>query len=145
MSIESIGGPVTPQISNLGANSASAAGGTGVVGEVPAGSSFRDVLQTISANNNGTPAEATPTNTITESPATRPIDLSFTDLVRGIGESESRIDRLIDRGMRGRSVSQSELLSMQALVYQYSQQMGIASKLTEGITSGVKQILNIQI
>ena len=69
----------------------------------------------------------------------------MSQLVDNLGQSEARIDRLIRRGMRGRTFSQSELLSMQALVYRYSQQLGVTSKLTEAVTAGARQMLTIQI
>jgi hypothetical protein len=67
------------------------------------------------------------------------------DMVDGIGASETRIDRLIQRGVRGRTMSQSELLSMQAMVYRYSQQLDVISKLTEAVSSSARQMLNIQV
>ena len=80
-------------------------------------------------------------------PETSVIDWStgMSQLVDNLGQSEARIDRLIRRGMRGRTFSQSELLSMQALVYRYSQQLGVTSKLTEAVTAGARQMLTIQI
>ncbi|MBN1946541.1 MAG: hypothetical protein JW797_12780 [Bradymonadales bacterium] len=115
---------------------------TRVTGKVPsssAGPSFQEVLDRPRAvNAAGLPVESAAAARSSVSPV-------FGEVIESLGRSEMRIDRLIRRGMRGRSFTQSELLSMQALVYRYGQRLEVATKLAEAVASGARQMLSIQV
>lgn len=55
------------------------------------------------------------------------------------------LDKLINGGFSGKSFSNSELLSMQAGMYKYTQELDLCSKVVEKATSGLKDTLKTQV
>lgn len=55
------------------------------------------------------------------------------------------IDKLINGGLNGKSFSNSELLSLQAGMYKYTQELDLCSKVVEKATSGLKDTLKTQV
>jgi flagellar hook-basal body complex protein FliE len=60
-------------------------------------------------------------------------------------QAQHRLDRVLALAQSGRTFSPAELLGMQAQVYSASQQLDLAGKVVEKVTSGVKQVLQTQI
>jgi hypothetical protein len=55
------------------------------------------------------------------------------------------IDKLINGGFQGKTFSNSELLSLQAGMYKYTQELDLCSKVVEKATSGLKDTLKTQV
>jgi len=51
------------------------------------------------------------------------------------------MDKLISSSLSGKSFSNSELISLQAGMYKYSQELDLCSKVVEKATSGLKDTL----
>ncbi len=73
---------------------------------------------------------------------------SFLDYAKEASSAVNRGERLLNRAMRsarrGQSLSNEELLSIQAGVCQYSMQLELASKLVDKCSNAVKQTLQAQ-
>jgi hypothetical protein len=73
---------------------------------------------------------------------------SFRELLEDAAESIDRgrrsLDRAIAHGHAGRTLSQEELLALQATVYRYTQELEIASKLVDKSTTAVRTTLQSQ-
>ncbi len=65
--------------------------------------------------------------------------------VDGAIQDEKKIERSMKRLGRGKNMSQGELLKMQGLLYQYTQEVDLASKIVEKTAAGFKQLMNIQV
>lgn len=65
--------------------------------------------------------------------------------VKGIGDDQKRIDRMMARLERGGDVSQVELLRIQSTTYRYAQRVDLATKVVEKTANGVKQMMNTQV
>ena len=65
--------------------------------------------------------------------------------VQGVMGDEAKIDAMMDSCLKGESLSQGELLQMQALIYGYSQKVDLATKVVEKTTGGLKQMMNTQV
>lgn len=65
--------------------------------------------------------------------------------VKGIGDDQKRIDRMMARLSRGGDVSQVELLRVQSTTYRYAQRVDLATKVVEKTANGVKQMMNTQV
>jgi len=65
--------------------------------------------------------------------------------VKGIGDDQKRIDRMMARLERGGNVSQVELLRIQSTTYRYAQRVDLATKVVEKTANGVKQMMNTQV
>jgi hypothetical protein len=62
-----------------------------------------------------------------------------------VSEAQKRLDHILEKAQSGRSFSAAELLSMQARVYQASQELDLVGKVVEKAASGVKQVLQTQL
>ncbi len=65
----------------------------------------------------------------------------FGDMEKG----QASLDKLINGGMTGKNFSNSELLSLQAGMYKYTQELDLTSKVVEKATSGLKDTLKTQV
>ncbi len=66
----------------------------------------------------------------------------FANLEKG----DSHINKLINGGISGgKAMSNQELLSMQAGMYKYTQELDLVSKVVEKATSGLKDTLKTQV
>jgi predicted transglutaminase-like cysteine proteinase len=63
------------------------------------------------------------------------------DLEKGQGV----MDKLIESGLSGRQFSSSELLSLQAGMFKYTQELELTGKVVEKATSGLKDTLKTQV
>ena len=57
----------------------------------------------------------------------------------------ARVDRLIAAATAGRSVSNVELLALQASMYRYNQEIELLSKVVQQAVDGLKQLLKMQV
>jgi hypothetical protein len=57
----------------------------------------------------------------------------------------SMMDKLIKGGLSGKNISNQELLSMQAGMYKYTQELELTGKVVEKATSGLKDTLKTQV
>lgn len=77
-----------------------------------------------------------------------PDPLSGMELLRDAARRVARGDRLLDRTVRaaraGRVFGNEELITLQASVYRYSQELELASELVDKSTSAVKYVLQSQ-
>lgn len=61
-----------------------------------------------------------------------------------IARGEQCIDRVIRDATRGRTLSNEELIALQATVYRYTQEVELAAKLVDRLTGAVRQTLTSQ-
>ena len=59
--------------------------------------------------------------------------------------AEASAAALINTGMGGKPMSNGELLSLQASMYKYSQELDLTSKVVEKATSGLKDVVKTQV
>ena len=65
-----------------------------------------------------------------------------------VGELEKgqvNMEKLIQAGASGKNFSNAELLSLQAGMYKYTQELDLTSKVVEKATSGLKDTLKTQV
>jgi hypothetical protein len=60
-------------------------------------------------------------------------------------KGQASLDKLINGGLGGKNFSNAELLSLQAGMYKYSQELDLTSKIVEKATSGLKDTLKTQV
>ncbi|MBX5483689.1 MAG: ATP-dependent helicase HrpB [Myxococcaceae bacterium] len=65
----------------------------------------------------------------------------MSDLEKGQGV----MDKLINTGLSGKQISNAELLSLQAGMYKYTQELELTGKVVEKATSGLKDTLKTQV
>lgn len=63
------------------------------------------------------------------------------DLEKGQGV----MDKLINSGLSGKKISNSELLALQAGMYKYTQELELTGKVVEKATTGLKDTLKTQV
>lgn len=83
-------------------------------------------------------------------PVTQKAEVSkSTSMVMGMMSSmekgQASIDKLINGGLTGKHFSNSELLSLQAGMYKYTQELELTGKVVEKATSGLKDTLKTQV
>jgi transcription termination factor NusB len=67
------------------------------------------------------------------------------NLMDGVEKGQASLDKLIGSAMQGKKFSNAELLSLQASMYKYSQEMDLTSKIVEKTTTGLKDTLKTQV
>ncbi len=60
-------------------------------------------------------------------------------------KGQASLDKLINGAASGKTFSNAELLSLQAGMYKYSQELDLTSKIVEKATSGLKDTLKTQV
>ncbi|AKF80749.1 hypothetical protein SAMN05443572_108131 [Myxococcus fulvus] len=63
------------------------------------------------------------------------------DLEKGQGN----LEKIISQAASGKQFSNAELLSLQASMYQYTQQLDLTSKVVEKATTGLKDVVKTQV
>lgn len=66
------------------------------------------------------------------------------DAARDLGRGEAAIDGIVARLGRGRTLSPEELIALQHTVYRHAQEVEMASKLVDKLTSAVRTTLTSQ-
>ncbi|MHB8872736.1 MAG: ATP-dependent helicase HrpB [Myxococcaceae bacterium] len=59
--------------------------------------------------------------------------------------AQQRLDKVLELAQSGKTFTPAELIALQANVYRASQELDLAGKVVEKVTSGVKQILQTQV
>lgn len=106
-------------------------------------SSFEDVFSQVQAREveASAPIEAVAEVAPTEGPAST----RLRDFIDGVQSDETTLDKLMTKSMSGAEMSSQDLLQMQALIYNYSQKIELATKAVSNAGSGIKQIMNTQV
>lgn len=66
-------------------------------------------------------------------------------VVEHLEQGQNYMDSLISQGMSGKQFSNAELISLQAGMYKYTQELDLTSKVVEKATSGIKDTLKTQV
>lgn len=69
----------------------------------------------------------------------------ISSMMANLEKGQTHIDKLINGGLQGKSMSNQELLSLQAGMYKYTQELDLVSKVVEKATSGLKDTLKTQV
>lgn len=69
----------------------------------------------------------------------------ISSMMANLEKGQSHIDKMINGGLSGKSMSNQELLSLQAGMYKYTQELDLVSKVVEKATSGLKDTLKTQV
>jgi len=96
----------------------------------------QSLSESSSARTAGTPTQA-------EAPSKTARNLM--SLVDGVEKGQASLDKIIDSALQGKKFSNAELLSLQASMYKYSQEMDLTSKIVEKTTTGLKDTLKTQV
>ena len=66
-------------------------------------------------------------------------------VVTSLEKGQLNLEKLINSGMSGKNFSNGELLSLQASMYKYTQELDLTSKVVEKATSGLKDVVKTQV
>ncbi|MFP2926426.1 ATP-dependent helicase HrpB [Pyxidicoccus sp. 3LG] len=77
----------------------------------------------------------------TESTTLHPV----TQVVRSLEQGQRDLDRIIQAASSGKPFSNAELLSLQASMYRYTQELDLVSKVVEKATTGLKDVVKTQV
>ena len=66
-------------------------------------------------------------------------------MMSNMEKGQATIDKLISGGVSGKNFSNAELLSLQAGMYKYTQELELTGKVVEKATSGLKDTLKTQV
>ncbi len=66
-------------------------------------------------------------------------------VVSSLEKGQLNLEKLINSGMSGKNMSNGELLSLQASMYKYTQELDLTSKVVEKATSGLKDVVKTQV
>jgi hypothetical protein len=66
-------------------------------------------------------------------------------VIDSLEKGQVNLDKLIQAGASGKEFSNAELLSLQAGMYKYTQELDLTSKVVEKATSGLKDTLKTQV
>ncbi|MCE9671718.1 ATP-dependent helicase HrpB [Myxococcus stipitatus] len=90
-----------------------------------------------------------------ETPAVAPVEATakaegpvlhmVTQVARDLEQGQRVLDRIIASASSGASFSNAELLSLQASMYRYTQELDLVSRVVEKGTSGLKDVLKTQV
>lgn len=67
------------------------------------------------------------------------------NMIAGMEKGAVNIDQIINSGLSGKNFNNQELLSLQAGMYKYTQELDLCSKVVEKATSGLKDTLKTQV
>jgi hypothetical protein len=66
-------------------------------------------------------------------------------LLERVSTGQDKMNEIMNLAMSGKQFSPSELIGIQAMTYQFTQELDLVSKVVEKATSGIKQTLNTQV
>lgn len=78
-------------------------------------------------------------------PETSKASNMVSNVVSSLEKGQLNLEKLINSGMGGKNFSNSELLSLQASMYKYTQELDLTSKVVEKATSGLKDVVKTQV
>jgi hypothetical protein len=70
---------------------------------------------------------------------------SISNIISELEQGQGRLDKLIASGLSGKELSVTEMLSLQASMYKYTQEMELTGKVVEKATNGLKETLKTQV
>jgi hypothetical protein len=94
----------------------------------------------------GAPVPAGPLSARVPAPgAANDLEATAKKTLARLFEHEREVDRGLRAALSGKSMDAQELLALQAQVIRYSQEVEVASRLVDKLSSGVKQIMQTQV
>lgn len=69
----------------------------------------------------------------------------MTQVVGDLEKGQLNLEKIISQASSGKQFSNAELLSLQASMYQYTQQLDLTSKVVEKATTGLKDVVKTQV
>jgi len=69
----------------------------------------------------------------------------MTSMVDSLEKGQVNLEKLIESGASGKKFSNAEMLSLQASMYKYTQELDLTSKVVEKATSGLKDVVKTQV
>ncbi|SEU09378.1 ATP-dependent helicase HrpB [Stigmatella erecta] len=69
----------------------------------------------------------------------------MSSVVSSLEKGQLNLEKLIAQGSSGKQFSNGELLSLQASMYKYTQELDLTSKVVEKATSGLKDVVKTQV
>jgi hypothetical protein len=66
-------------------------------------------------------------------------------VVNSLEKGQLNLEKLLNSGMNGKNFSNAELLSLQASMYKYTQELDLTSKVVEKATTGLKDVVKTQV
>ncbi|WNG56525.1 ATP-dependent helicase HrpB [Archangium gephyra] len=75
----------------------------------------------------------------------RPVLNAVSNVVRELEHGQRVLDRIIQAAGRCKQFTNAEMLSLQASVYRYTQELDLVSRVVEKGTSGLKDVLKTQV
>ena len=66
-------------------------------------------------------------------------------VVRSLEQGQRDLDRIIQQASSGKPFSNAELLSLQASMYRYTQELDLVGKVVEKATTGLKDVVKTQV
>jgi hypothetical protein len=78
-------------------------------------------------------------------PETGKANNMVTSVVTSLEKGQLNLEKLINSGMSGKNFSNGELLSLQASMYKYTQELDLTSKVVEKATTGLKDVVKTQV
>lgn len=91
------------------------------------------------------PATARGAEAVNAKPETSKSNGMLTHVIGELEKGQLNMDKLIKAGASGKNFSNAELLSLQAGMYKYTQELDLTSKVVEKATSGLKDTLKTQV
>lgn len=70
---------------------------------------------------------------------------NMTKMMSDLEKGQGVMDKLINSGLSGKNISNGELLSLQAGMYKYTQELELTGKVVEKATTGLKDTLKTQV
>jgi hypothetical protein len=68
-----------------------------------------------------------------------------TQVIGDLEKGQVNLEKIISQASSGKQFSNAELLSLQASMYQYTQQLDLTSKVVEKATTGLKDVVKTQV
>jgi hypothetical protein len=78
-------------------------------------------------------------------PTERPVLNAVSHVVRALEQGQRDLDRIIQEASSGKPFSNAELLSLQASMYRYTQELDLVSRVVEKATTGLKDVVKTQV
>ncbi|QSQ21861.1 ATP-dependent helicase HrpB [Pyxidicoccus parkwayensis] len=75
----------------------------------------------------------------------RPVLNAVTNVVHALEQGQRDLDRIIQAASSGKPFSNAELLSLQASMYRYTQELDLVSRVVEKATTGLKDVVKTQV
>ena len=114
-------------------------------GVVPSGGAFAEALRKVQQASNAVLTHSIQTIDKVGPAAPASSLRLFSGMIAEIEKEGARVDRLIRAATSGKSISNVELLSLQASMYKYNLQIELLSKVVQQLVSSLKDLLKLQV